>query len=57
MEFESYHIYKVPGTQRYVQIDNSGLCAKTLSGDSGDKTSNFVPITYVTALLFLRVML
>lgn len=56
MEIESDHMYKVPGTQLYVQIDNSGLRANILSGDSGDKTSNFIFITYVTKFLFLGVV-
>lgn len=37
-EFTSDHVYRVPGTQQYMQIDNSGLGVGTFCNDESDKS-------------------
>ncbi|XP_060607573.1 uncharacterized protein LOC132759759 [Ruditapes philippinarum] len=36
LKSESVHFYKVPGTQRYLMIDDTGLDAKHISDDTSD---------------------
>jgi hypothetical protein len=46
LKSESVHFYKVPGTQRYLMIDDTGLDAKHISDDTSDDASKLINNIY-----------